>query len=152
MRSIIVLERVSLDGFAARSNGQIDFIRVDDELFDFTGRVVDSCDTALYGRQTYGMMASYWPAAGGRPGASRHDVDHARRYGSTPPRQVRRLYDTDRRALGQERQRDGPSRRPRGRDRRPQAATPAAMSSSPAASASCSRCSNSARSSAPGLP
>ena len=67
----------SLDGFVAGSNGEMDWITVDDELFDFVTTMTDQADTALYGRVTYQMMEAYWPTAGDQPNASRHDKEHS---------------------------------------------------------------------------
>lgn len=77
MRKVILLEHMSLDGFVAGSNGEMDWIFVDDEMFDYVGRMTDDADTALYGRVTYQMMESYWPTAAEQPTATRHDIDHA---------------------------------------------------------------------------
>jgi dihydrofolate reductase len=78
MRKIILLEHVSLDGFAADSNRDISWIKVDDEIFDIVDRMTDDADTALYGRITYEMMENYWPATGEKPDATRHDIEHSR--------------------------------------------------------------------------
>ena len=37
-------------------------------------------DAALYGRVTYEMMQSYWPTAGEKPNASKHDKEHSAWY------------------------------------------------------------------------
>jgi len=71
---------VSLDGFVAGLNGEMNWIHVDEEIFDFVGNYTDEADTALYGRATYEMMESYWPTAGDKPNASRHDVEHSTWY------------------------------------------------------------------------
>jgi len=70
----------SLDGFVAGPKGEMDWINVDDEIFDFAGRRTNASDTALYGRVTYDMMQSYWPTAGNQPNASRHDIEHSEWY------------------------------------------------------------------------
>lgn len=67
----------SLDGFVAGSNGEMDWITVDEEIFDFVSTMTDKADTALYGRVTYQMMEAYWPTAGAKPDASRHDREHS---------------------------------------------------------------------------
>jgi len=67
----------SLDGFAAGPNREMNWIKVDDELFDFVGKLTDQADTALYGRATFQLMESYWPTAADRPNASRHDIEHS---------------------------------------------------------------------------
>ena len=51
----------SLDGFVAGPNGEMDWINVDEEIFDYVGQQTNEADTALYGRVTYQMMESYWP-------------------------------------------------------------------------------------------
>jgi len=71
---------ISLDGFVAGPNGEMGWIKVDEEIFDYVGKRISEGDTALYGRVTYQMMESYWPAAGTKPGASRHDIEHSKWY------------------------------------------------------------------------
>ncbi len=70
----------SLDGFVAGTNGEMDWIHVDDDMFDLVGKRVGASDTALYGRVTYEMMEAYWPAAGKQPEASKHDIEHSKWY------------------------------------------------------------------------
>ena len=70
----------SLDGFVAGPNGEMNWIKVDEELFDFVGTMTDNADTALYGRVTYDMMQGYWPTAGDAPNASKHDKEHSAWY------------------------------------------------------------------------
>lgn len=81
MKRIISFMHLSLDGFVAGPNGEMDWIKVDEEIFDHVGKRISETDTALYGRVTYQMMESYWPAAGDQPGASRHDIEHSKWYG-----------------------------------------------------------------------
>ncbi len=82
MRKLVVFMHVSLDGFVAGPNGEMDWINVDDAIFDYAGQRTDNADTALYGRVTYEMMQGYWPTAGRHPGATRHDIQHAEWYNS----------------------------------------------------------------------
>jgi dihydrofolate reductase len=82
MRKIVLFMHISLDGFAAGPNGEMDWIHVDDEIFDYAGNQTDDADAALYGRVTYEMMDSYWPTAGDQPGASKHDIRHSQWYNS----------------------------------------------------------------------
>jgi dihydrofolate reductase len=70
----------SLDGFVAGPNGEMSWIKVDEEMFDFVATMTDQADTALYGRVTYEMMQSYWPTAGDKPNASKHDKEHSAWY------------------------------------------------------------------------
>jgi dihydrofolate reductase len=80
MRKIVLFMHTSLDGFAAGPNGEMDWIHVDDEIFDYAGNQTDDADAALYGRVTYQMMDTYWPTAGDQPGASKHDIKHSKWY------------------------------------------------------------------------
>jgi dihydrofolate reductase len=80
MRKIISFMHISLDGFVAGPNGEMNWIKVDEEIFDHVGKRISEGDTALYGRVTYQMMESYWPTAGNEPGASRHDIEHSKWY------------------------------------------------------------------------
>ena len=70
----------SLDGFVAGLNGELDWAKLDDEIFDFVATMTDNADTALYGRVTYQLMESYWPKAGKQPNASKHDKEHSAWY------------------------------------------------------------------------
>ncbi|WP_336518535.1 dihydrofolate reductase family protein [Pollutibacter soli] len=80
MRKIISFMHISLDGFVAGPNGEMDWIKVDEELFDHIGKRIGKGDTALYGRKTYEMMEGYWPNAGKEPDASKHDIEHSKWY------------------------------------------------------------------------
>ncbi|MGN6542313.1 MAG: dihydrofolate reductase family protein [Ginsengibacter sp.] len=80
MRKIISFMHISLDGFVAGPNGEMDWIKVDEEIFDYIGKRISEGDTALYGRVTYQMMEGYWPTAGEQPGASKHDIEHSKWY------------------------------------------------------------------------
>jgi dihydrofolate reductase len=80
MRKIISFMHISLDGFVAGPNGEMDWIKVDQEIFDYVGKRISEGDTALYGRVTYQMMENYWPTAADKPTATRHDIEHSKWY------------------------------------------------------------------------
>src|SRR5690242_13021991 len=80
MRKLVLFMHTSLDGFVAGLKGEMDWIHVDEELFDYAGNRTNESDLALYGRVTYQMMESYWPTAADQPNPSRHDVEHSRWY------------------------------------------------------------------------
>ncbi len=82
MRKIVSSMHISLDGFAGGPHGEIDWIKVDEELFNFLTPITEQADTALYGRVTYRMMEEYWPTAAERPAATKHDREHSRWYNS----------------------------------------------------------------------
>src|SRR6187401_3278592 len=80
MRKIISFMHISLDGFVAGLNGEMDWIKVDQEIFDHVGKRISEGDTALYGRVTYQMMESYWPTAADKPTATQHEIQHSKWY------------------------------------------------------------------------
>ena len=80
MRKIISFMHISLDGFVAGPNGEMDWIKAEQEIFDHVGNRISEGDTALYGRVTYQMMESYWPTAADKPTATRHDIEHSKWY------------------------------------------------------------------------
>jgi dihydrofolate reductase len=71
---------ISLDGFVAGLNGEMGWIKADEEIFNYAGKRISEGDTALYGRVTYQMMENYWPTAADKPTATRHDIEHSKWY------------------------------------------------------------------------
>lgn len=80
MRKIISFMHISLDGFAAGPNGEMGWIKIDEELFDHVGKRISKGDTSLYGRVTFQMMENYWPTAADKPNATKHDIEHSKWY------------------------------------------------------------------------
>ncbi len=80
MRKLVVFMHITLDGFVAGSEGEMDWINIGDEVFEYAGKQTDLADTALYGKNTFLMMNGYWPAAADRPNASKHDIQHSNWY------------------------------------------------------------------------
>lgn len=80
MRKIISFMHISLDGFVAGTNGEMNWININEEIFDHIGERIKGGSTALYGRVTCQMMESYWPTAANKPDASRHDIEHSKWY------------------------------------------------------------------------
>jgi dihydrofolate reductase len=75
---------ISLDGFVAGSKGEMDWIHVDEEIFDYAADRTNQADMALYGRVTYQMMETYWPTAADQPNPTKHDIEHSRWYSKVP--------------------------------------------------------------------
>jgi len=63
MGKLIISQHCSIDGFIAGPNGEMNWIHVDEELFDYVGELTATAKTALYGRKTFEMMDAYWPTA-----------------------------------------------------------------------------------------
>ncbi|MBN8707503.1 MAG: dihydrofolate reductase family protein [Bacteroidetes bacterium] len=80
MRKIISFMHISLDGFVAGPNGEMNWIKVDQDIFDHVGKRISEGDTSLYGRKTFEMMEGYWPTAADKPGATKHDIEHSKWY------------------------------------------------------------------------
>lgn len=80
MGRIISFMHISLDGFVAGLNGEMNWIKVNEDIFDYVGKRISTGDTALYGRITFQMMEDYWPEAGNKPTATRHDIEHSKWY------------------------------------------------------------------------
>ena len=78
MRRLVMLQHVSLDGYLGGPKGEMDWIKINDAIFEDVEPVTAAADTAVYGRVTYEMMAAYWPNAAEQPNAGAHDVSHAR--------------------------------------------------------------------------
>jgi dihydrofolate reductase len=77
MRNLILSIHSSLDGFVAGPKGEMDWVKLDEEMFGFVARLTEGADTALYGRITYQMMENYWPTAAEKPDATKHDIEHS---------------------------------------------------------------------------
>jgi dihydrofolate reductase len=69
MRKVILFNLVSLDGFFAGPDGDLDWHVVDEEFNEFAEEQLKSMDSILFGRVTFQMMAGYWPT----PGATTND-------------------------------------------------------------------------------
>ncbi len=65
MRKVVLQEFVSLDGLASGPNDSVDFIPASTQGDPSFGReqvaLMDTIDTLLLGRVTYGMFAGFWP-------------------------------------------------------------------------------------------
>jgi dihydrofolate reductase len=67
MRKIIAFMGISLDGFIAGPNGELDWHRVDAELLGDHNRVLGQMSAFIDGRVVHELMASYWPTAEQEP-------------------------------------------------------------------------------------
>ena len=80
MRKINSFMHISLDGFVAGPNGEMDWIKINQDIFDYGAKRISESDTALYGRTTFQMMEAYWPTAADKPNATKHDIEHSQWY------------------------------------------------------------------------
>ena len=73
---------ISLDAFANSELKDFDWIKVDEEIFDHGHHHIEKATTALYGRNTFDLMQSYWPTAADKPDATKHEKEHGAWYKS----------------------------------------------------------------------
>ena len=78
MRKIISLIHLSLDGFAAGPNDELDWIAYDEELEQDAHALHALTDAVIWGRRTYEGMASYWLTVPGNPASTPAELAHAR--------------------------------------------------------------------------
>ena len=61
MRKIIVFNMVTVDGYFAGTDGNIDWHKTDHEFNEFAiSQLKEEVGTIVFGRVTYDLMASYW--------------------------------------------------------------------------------------------
>lgn len=77
-RKIMSFMHASLDGFVAGLNGEMNWITMDDEIFEDAIALAAAADTAMYGRTTYQMMESYWPSVLNSSEATQNELHHAK--------------------------------------------------------------------------
>ncbi|HEX5165082.1 MAG TPA: dihydrofolate reductase family protein [Thermomicrobiales bacterium] len=77
MRHVVYSLNMSLDGFMARPDGDLDWVIVTEELHAFVNERERNIDTHLYGRRMYETMAAYWPTADRNPDAHPTEVEYA---------------------------------------------------------------------------
>ncbi|GAA1241335.1 dihydrofolate reductase family protein [Kitasatospora nipponensis] len=77
MRKIVLMGSVSLDGYMAGPDRELDWHRVDDEVHAYINDRVRSMGAFLNGRVMYELMADFWPTADADPAAGAPVVDFA---------------------------------------------------------------------------
>ncbi|MEP7257987.1 MAG: dihydrofolate reductase family protein [Flavitalea sp.] len=79
MRKLIVSMNVTLNGFMAGPNSELDwhFKSWDEEMAHAITLQLSAADTILLGRITYSIMARYWPSIASAQFTCRHDLDFA---------------------------------------------------------------------------
>ncbi len=77
MRKLIYFSMVSLDGFIARPNGDLDWVFIDEELHRYVNEQQRMLGAYLYGRRMYDLMAADWPRLAGDPSAPGYIAEFA---------------------------------------------------------------------------
>jgi dihydrofolate reductase len=83
MRKVIYAMGVSLDGFIAGPNGEIDWSAPDEELHRFHNQQTREIGAHLCGRRLYEVM-TYWETADENPSAAEHELEFARIWKDMP--------------------------------------------------------------------
>lgn len=73
MRKIVVFNMVTLDGYYAGEDGNIDWHKVDDEFNTFAIEHTQEFGTLIFGATTYKLFEEYWPKALVDPATSEDD-------------------------------------------------------------------------------
>ena len=84
MRKLVLMMSVSLDGFIAGPNGELDWHLVDDELHSHFNQVAASMSVFMHGRVMYELMAAAWPHADSDPASTPPMVEFAKIWRETP--------------------------------------------------------------------
>ena len=77
MRNLVLFMHISLDGFAADVNRQLNFLSYDEELMEYADELVKTVGSPVYGRTTYQLMESYWPTILTKSDADQRSLKHA---------------------------------------------------------------------------
>jgi dihydrofolate reductase len=83
MRKLIYSMGVSLDGFIAGPDGEIDWSAPDEELHRFHNQQARETGAYLFGRRLYETMR-YWETAEEQPSSPEHELEFARIWKDTP--------------------------------------------------------------------
>jgi dihydrofolate reductase len=83
MRKLIYSMGVSLDGFIAGPNGEIDWSAPDEDLHRFHNEQTRETGVHLLGRRLYEVML-YWETADQDPSAADYELEFARIWQATP--------------------------------------------------------------------
>jgi dihydrofolate reductase len=93
MRKVIYSMGVSLDGFIAGPDGEIDWSEPDEELHRFHNEQARQMGAQLCGRRLYEVMR-YWETAEENRSAPEHELEFARIWNATPKVVFSRTLET----------------------------------------------------------
>ena len=83
MRKLIYSIMVSLDGFAARPNGDLDWVLIDEEIHTFINQQQREIGTYLHGRKLHDVM-TYWETADQNQSSPAYELEFAEIWQNMP--------------------------------------------------------------------
>lgn len=83
MRKIIYSMMVSLDGFVARPNGDLDWVLIDEEIHTFANNQQQEIDTYLHGSGLHQVM-TYWETADQNLSSAAYELEYAKIWQNMP--------------------------------------------------------------------
>lgn len=84
MGTLIYGMNVSVDGYIAADNDDLDWSNPDEELHRYWNDHAREIQVSLYGRKLYELMAAHWPTADQQPDVSPVEAEFARIWQATP--------------------------------------------------------------------
>ena len=78
MRKLVLFAHISLDGFAGDIHGGLGFLSYNEELQQYAEALIKTVGVPVYGKNTYHLMAGYWPTVLDDPTESEYSLKHAR--------------------------------------------------------------------------
>ncbi|GHO57329.1 dihydrofolate reductase family protein [Ktedonobacter robiniae] len=77
MRKLIVSAWMTLDGFVAGPNDEMEWLLVDEAMNNYESNLMRTADTLFLGRATYQGFAGHWPKVAQDPTAVKEEVAYA---------------------------------------------------------------------------
>jgi dihydrofolate reductase len=82
MRKLVLIVHLSLDGYVAGPNGELDWFPKGDENLGFVNEIVQNADATLMGRVSFELLDRYWPSAFQKSDATKNEKDFSIWYNS----------------------------------------------------------------------
>lgn len=95
MRELILVVHISLDGYVAGENGELDKFPRGEENLQFVCDLTNNADAALFGRVSYQLLDAYWPSAKDLPDATQGQIAYSEWYNSAKKIVISRTLQSD---------------------------------------------------------
>ena len=82
MRKIIISNFISLDGYFAGINGDLDWVTADEEHHQYSTALLSAADLLMFGRSTYEVFKAYWPLVSESPPTPQGEIEVAQKLNS----------------------------------------------------------------------